>query len=262
MATFSMGGRYARTYGGGMFASGSSAIRSTLRGPEQPAAVLGVATTALYLQARDVVLVVGTTDAVRLPCSVVVPRPSAEFSMRAVAPDGVVTIGRGWLRWTSGRRVIGIDVVREWQPAAVRPVVPRPDRIAELRTRIAGVDIGIETCARPDELLGLGPGLTPSGDDVLAGYVLGRRAFGRPVPVLDRLERTTALSAALLEYAAAGLTVPEVAAVIAGLGAARSLEPAVDALVRIGHTSGAALATGIMVAARSPELAEGTEQVA
>src|SRR3954471_3485908 len=107
-----------------MLASCSSAVAPVIRGPAQPAAVLGVAASALYLQRGDCVLAVVTADAVRLPCAVVLPRTSAEFSLRAVAPDGVVTVGGGAVRWTSGRP-ISVEVVREWQPARVRPVVPR-----------------------------------------------------------------------------------------------------------------------------------------
>lgn len=250
MATFSMGGRYARTYGGGMLASCSSAVASVVRGVPQPAAVLGVAAPALYLRTRDAVIAVLTSDAVRLPCAVLLSMSRAEFSLRDVPPDGFVAIGDGALRWISGGHAVTVDVVREWRPPRVRPVVPRVDRIAELRWRTAVVDIGVPAEAPSlAALLGRGPGLTPSGDDVLAGYVLGCRAFGLPVPSLDGLHRTTALSAALLEYASAGVAVPEVAAVIAGLGAARSSASALDALLRIGHTSGAALGTGVLLAA-------------
>jgi hypothetical protein len=233
-----------------MLASCSSAIASVIRDPEQPAVVLGVAASALYLQARHLTLAVVTSDAVRLPCAVVLPVPAEMFSLRDVPPDGLVTIGGGALRWTSHSDPIELTVVREWQPASVVRVVPRADRVAELRARVAAVDIGVAAVLpSPVSLLGRGPGLTPSGDDVLAGYLLGCRAFGLAVPSLAGLHRTTALSSALLEYAAAGLCVPEVARLVAALGADAVLSDAVDALLRIGHTSGAALGAGVLLAA-------------
>jgi Protein of unknown function (DUF2877) len=234
-----------------MLASCSSAVASVIRGPEQPAAVLGVAASALYVQTRDCVLAVVTADAVRLPCAVVLPVASAEFSLRAVAPDGVVTIGGGAVRWTS-RRPVSVEVVREWQPARARPVVPRADRLAELRMAISDHDIGVPLGAAPQALLGLGPGLTPSGDDVLAGYLLGCLAFGLPAPAVEGLHRTTALSAALVRHAQAGECVPEVAAVVTGLGAAAPLGPVLSTLLRVGHTSGAALAAGLLLATAAP----------
>ena len=214
-----------------MLASCSSAIASVLRGPDQPAVVLGVAASALYLQAREVTLAVVTSDAVRLPCAVVLAVPVAEFSLHEVVPDGFVTIGGGALRWAAHTSPVEITVVREWLPASVASVLPRAERIAELRAKIAGVDIGV-TAAMPSpvSLLGRGPGLTPSGDDVLAGYLLGCRAFGLPVPSVNGLHRTTALSSALSSTPPRVLQVPEVARVVAALGADAVSSDAVDAL--------------------------------
>jgi hypothetical protein len=59
--------------------------------------------------------------------------------------------------------------------------------------------------AAVDGLLGRGGGLTPEGDDLLAGALAVRVAAGLPVELpADLRERTTALSATLLELAAAG----------------------------------------------------------
>src|SRR5690242_13111733 len=125
-----------------MLASCSSAIAPLVHGPEQPAAVLGVAASALYVQAGEGVLAVLTSDAARLPCAVVLPRTSREFSLRSVPPDGVVTVGGGAVRWTAGRPV-DIEVVRQWPPARVRPVLPRADRLAELRAGVSARDAGV-----------------------------------------------------------------------------------------------------------------------
>ena len=62
--------------------------------------------------------------------------------------------------------------------------------------------------ARP--LVGMGPGLTPSGDDALAGMEAALHALGHPaagflaVALDDVVERTTAVSATLLRHAARG----------------------------------------------------------
>ena len=112
------------------------------------------------------------------------------------------------------------------------------------------------------ELLGRGPGLTPEGDDLLAAVagtlaVLGpATGMGRPFlrSVLAALvdpapERTTALSATLLELAAHGL-LAEPAGRLLDLSPAgeRAWPAALARLRRLGHGSGRAYATGIAAA--------------
>ena len=112
------------------------------------------------------------------------------------------------------------------------------------------------------ELLGRGPGLTPEGDDLLAGVagtlaVLGPatgmgRSFLRGVlaALVDPARaRTTALSATLLELAAHGL-LAEPAGRLLDLSPAgeRAWPAALARLRRLGHGSGRAYATGIAAA--------------
>jgi len=107
-----------------------------------------------------------------------------------------------------------------------------------------------EPAAAVAGLLGCGPGLTPAGDDVLAGFLLGATAFGlesshmRAAIAAMAADRTTALSAALLRHAARGECISEVAAVLADPTGSTLGE-----LLRVGHTSGAALAIGLAAAA-------------
>src|SRR6266702_548274 len=118
----------------------------------------------------------------------------------------------------------------------------------------------------PDEaaasLLGLGPGLTPSGDDFLGGAMIALHALGRGA-VAARLAgwvlplataRTGAISAAHLACAAAGEASAALHDFLAALltpGAA-GLAEAVEALAALGHSSGwdmlagAALACAVM----------------
>jgi hypothetical protein len=108
-------------------------------------------------------------------------------------------------------------------------------------------------------LLGSGPGLTPSGDDVLAGFLVGAVAFGidaaelRDATAVLAPSRTTALSAALLWHAARGECIDELAALAAVMTnqrcAAEQAGHAVSRLLSVGHTSGAALALGLVIAA-------------
>ncbi|WP_162795217.1 DUF2877 domain-containing protein, partial [Nonomuraea lactucae] len=120
--------------------------------------------------------------------------------------------------------------------------------------------LGVVTAA--EQLVGLGPGLTPSGDDVLAGLLVTLRHLGtatgteRAVRLAgwlaaavtyDARTRTTPISATLLHCAARGEASPEVVAVLRGLAGQQPLEPAVRRLHQLGHTSGSDLAQGIAI---------------
>jgi len=112
------------------------------------------------------------------------------------------------------------------------------------------------------ELLGRGPGLTPEGDDLLAA-VAGTVAVLGPATGMGRSflhsflaalvdpapERTTALSATLLELAAHGL-LAEPAGRLLDLSPAgeRAWPAALARLRRLGHGSGRAYAIGIAAA--------------
>jgi Protein of unknown function (DUF2877) len=112
-------------------------------------------------------------------------------------------------------------------------------------------------------MLGLGPGLTPSGDDVVCGILAGLiwhvGADSPHGPVVTALAQavnvaaatgTNRISAALLRHAATGLLYAPAldlgAALLAGDPAAVP-DPA-RRLLAIGHTSGADLAVGILSA--------------
>ncbi len=94
-------------------------------------------------------------------------------------------------------------------------------------------------------LVGHGGGLTPLGDDVLCGWLAVLFATDRlttevEATVRAALDRTTVLSATLLDCALYGEVLPQFATYLAALGT--PAEPgAASALMAIGHTSGAGL---------------------
>jgi hypothetical protein len=113
-------------------------------------------------------------------------------------------------------------------------------------------------------LVGLGPGLTPSGDDLLAGMMAvlkwvepaseSAARFGRAVSrriVAQAPLLTTRLSARLLAYAAGGLLYEPAMRLGAALleGRRADIEPSATRLFEIGHTSGFDMAAGIIVGA-------------
>jgi hypothetical protein len=111
-----------------------------------------------------------------------------------------------------------------------------------------------------DLLIGRGPGLTPEGDDLLAGVAAVVAAFGAKAgwggrergawvdallpPVLHRL--TTPLSATLLRLAAAGQVLEPIHGLLdLGLTGAARWPRALKRLERIGHSTGPAYAVAV-----------------
>jgi hypothetical protein len=105
-------------------------------------------------------------------------------------------------------------------------------------------------------LLGLGPGLTPSGDDLLCGALVALHAIGRVDAAEDLYAAivstssaaTSLLSWASLEAAAGGQVGEPLHALVVGLLENRRIDRELVDLSRVGHTSGwDALAGATMV---------------
>ena len=121
-------------------------------------------------------------------------------------------------------------------------------RLGEVASTLADKTVtedGLTRCV--EYLLGRGPGLTPSGDDLLVGYGVGKWMLGGPHPFVDvvtrvlRGSRTTDVSRAYLDamtegYANRGYC--ELGEALAE-GNGDVLPRILDELLLVGHTSGA-----------------------
>lgn len=275
-------------------AAASTGIRSLLLGSARAGRVLGAVPTALYveLDPGEVVAVV-TSDAVRLPCALVIAAYSSKRPLTGVEVGDTAIVGTGHViigakafsvgRWwspdvpvhrpttISGRPVSGLSE----SVAAVARLLPRLDDelaapLKALRRWLAAPASSASESNPADPapaarrhalaLLGLGQGLTPAGDDVLAGLlVVSASLAATATPPSPRttalaaattdlaLRRTTSLSAALLAHAATGRAIPQVSALLAALSWGAGAEEATRHLLAVGHSSGAALAHGIVV---------------
>jgi hypothetical protein len=188
------------------------------------------------------VLSVVAPGAVRLPGSIVT----------GVLPEeGGLTVRDGTLR--QGGRVW--RVTRWWRPARPSSLRPPPGR-----TRISWPDLSVPPPRPsydglvPAELVGAGPGLTPAGDDVLAGALVTAYAtddprlprWGDATREALRLRATTAVSRALLHHALEGYAVDELAGFLTALCGGAGLTRARARLLAVGHSSGAALMAGVL----------------
>jgi hypothetical protein len=140
-------------------------------------------------------------------------------------------------------------------PGSALGRVARP-RIARLRDWV-GARLIRSTCEpAPLDLVGLGPGLTPSGDDLLCGALVALNAIGQVALARDLYAgigagarfATSPLSAACLKAAASGQSSEPLHATIVALLTNQSVIRPLEAMARIGHTSGwDALAGAVLV---------------
>ncbi len=255
----------------------SASLADLLTGVVRPARVVGVLDSAVYLATdhpETPMVCLALPTAVRVPCAAVVgagslptPRIGDGAQVGAggvVVGDAAYRVGRWWQppRPRGLRRVdppaltAAADAIRR---AVADPLDAAGRRAAAQLTSVltGAADAGGLTDP-VGALLGRGPGLTPLGDDVLAGMLVALRALAHPgADPLAEIVRatapaaTTAVSAALLRHAAGGECVPPLAAVldaVLDVGDHPGMDAALVALLDVGHTSGAGLARGATAA--------------
>lgn len=258
-------------------------LSALLAGPARTVPVLHRGVHALYLDLRGTprppamgdldVLGVLSASASAVPCGLQSTLPALPTDVvdatEAVLGDGRVLLG-------------DVEVVATRSVDVVVPRMPVPsvapgarlldellgDRLVAVRAELPGQALGDLLAGSPvcvPALVGRGSGLTPVGDDVLCGWlavvaaVRGTLRDGAATQVADAVRRhaptaTTALSVTLLGCAARGEVLPEFRRLVLDL-----LDPAapdlgtraaadVDALLRVGHTSGAGLLLGATTA--------------
>jgi hypothetical protein len=139
-------------------------------------------------------------------------------------------------------------ILRTTASSATATATP-PASVAEFAATLAPTGVDAQAVAR---LVGRGDGLTPLGDDLVAGWLATCRALGVATPevdeaVRDALPRTTLLSATLLDCALHGEALPQLRAWLAALGTP-DLTARTSALLAVGHTSGGGLLCGARLA--------------
>jgi uncharacterized protein DUF2877 len=215
----------------------------------------------------DLLLALLVPGAVRLPIGVCLtegPLPARGAAVR-VGNGRIATPDRTWrpVRWWDPRPHLDVDALFAGAGALIDVIRAEPDDSFGLplddALAVAAALAGAESNAAYG-VLGLGPGLTPSGDDVVAGALAVLAIAGRldnsVREAVERLARTrtTALSAALVAAAGRGEMIPQAARLLAAVAAREpdgSLASAARSLFAVGSTSGHDLAAGMAGALRS-----------
>jgi hypothetical protein len=253
----------------------STAIKGILESPGT-GVVLGSSSHAVWLLVDGSVLVVSTVDATRLPNGIEIAVDAASDPFRSIQHGEAVTMGDGRISFTG----LTVEARRWWDS---RPALPAttveglagaigslssdvPD-LDGSRLRAALADASVPgLLAAAEGLLGLGTGLTPEGDDYLAGAIAalatlgpavgsvnaGAMLAGAATPLADlAVDRTTTFSAALIHHAQRGEVAAPAGDLLRALAGRGDIAQSHGALSRVGHSSGPALAAGIILGARS-----------
>ncbi len=208
-----------------------------LAAPDGPRSVVHRGEHAIYVELDGQLAGVTSARATRVPCAL--------WSTTPDLPSAGLTGERAELRG-------GCLVLDGRELRVGRVVDPRVRALTGLRASGHRLDSRLL-----EAMIGLGDGLTPLGDDVVSGWLVARIAAGAAddevAHAVRRLAtRTTALSATLLDCAARGEALPELAdwlRVRAGYGTSpRRLEASTRALAAVGGSSGAGLLAGARLA--------------
>ncbi|WP_141800026.1 DUF2877 domain-containing protein [Nocardioides sp. SLBN-35] len=219
--------------------AGSGTLRALLAGPTVTGSVVHAGRQAVYADLDGLVVGVLARGAVHVPCAVLTTLPGlpeATVGDPVLAGDGELRVGPLSVTVT---RLVSFAV-----PRLTTPLAPVEADLSPARDQLATDALDLLAAGDPaavPALVGRGDGLTPVGDDVLAGWLVATRAAGRDSsPIAEAVEahlpRTTSLSAALLRHAIAGEAIaPFRVALTTG---------AVAGLLAVGHTSGAGMLLG------------------
>jgi hypothetical protein len=243
-------------------------LAARLAGPLRAAPVLARSPYAVYADDSGIAVGVLAGPAVAVPVGL---RTRLDRLPAGAGRAGTAIVGDGGIRL--GRHAFPVARVTAVALPRLPGVAGRSDigaahgwtrRGADLRLEAVVAQLppgSVDLLAAADpaavtDLLGRGDGLTPVGDDVLAGWLVTRYAAGLSgdavAGAVTRCRaRTTTLSATLLDRAAAGETVPPLRDLLLALAAGAApgrVRGLLDGLLAVGHSSGAGLALGVGLA--------------
>jgi hypothetical protein len=213
-----------------------------------------------------------------MPNGVLLSARAAEWPFGALKAGMPVVLGVGWLVFEAISCSLDCTGCVRWNPHIEHPAIV-DDELLKANARwlaqfcqLHGSQMGGERLEYGDDetilalaarLCGRGPGLTPSGDDFLAGWMaVGWLLYGPQPTFLAHCQRITeiasqsthALSQCWLAYAAAGDVARPIGELLAALTVRNPerLECAARHVLALGATSGHDLLQGILYGLKFP----------
>ena len=196
--------------------------------------------------------------------SVWAPPPSPDWMLDSLQA-GLAAVDAAWHLFPIERGLIASGGARSLaQPS---PVLAAAAPGLSALQRLIKAGLRGQRCAPRDYteivgVIGLGPGLTPSGDDLIGGALVALASLGRLATrdalwraCRTHLGRTNEISAAHLRSAALGYAAAALHEAICATfgGQVDRIKPALSALSRIGHSSGLDAFAGALMALRAVE---------
>lgn len=169
----------------------------------------------------------------------------------------------------SGARGFGLFIPQILRPSRAVPAGQLPAAAAEILLHARPLVLGLaracleqdghQAVKNADALVGLGEGLTPSGDDLLGGLFFALRTlqtiygcpdFIDPQPIVERYAaQTNRISYTLLKDLALGHGLAPLHEIVNGLLGGRhpaEIDPLINELTRTGHSTGWDLLAGLL----------------
>ncbi len=254
--------------------AGDIACRMLQKGAEGE--VLGVFSQGIYAKMGEEILLFHDAKWGSVPFGIAIPH-FAEYAEESGAALGD-TVALSESAVTFGEKTMPLRYVFAEKAAPAKLVRPAAKRIADVEQYVlengsaggmldlldrdrGGARASVAALMQGDanaavKLIGLGRGLTPSGDDFLCGFFALLAAAGDTrfdhvrEAVLDRLDRTTSISAAYLEAALTGGYFTVYDRAVRALMTEEPFESNCDFVLSLGASSGTDTMLGALAAAK------------
>ena len=244
--------------------SASIWVLGRVAGPPREATVVYTHRHMVCLDLEGSALAVLGARGIQLPFGVrtLLPElPAVEMGTVGTVQDGVVSVG--------DLRVLVTNIVDTTVPVLTPEATAwghdhlvelLGDRVRSFREQLPSEALDALGRAEPAAvtgLLGFGPGLSPLGDDTLAGFLATAVAIRHPRLIdirsevaLNAFDRTGVVAATLLACAARGEAIPEFRSFMGGVVAhnADMVSQSLDLMLEVGGHSGAGFVIGAMQA--------------
>jgi len=187
--------------------------------------------------------------------------PIPELNTNMQSPDVIQAWSTAWELLNRGQRsknteVVGNDLLQLNTGSLLSQRLGKP--VMGLISSVESFDLQGATRAA-EKMIGLGPGVTPSGDDILIGFLAGLWSTAEEdsmhlsfihsfADALRQLaKQTNEISRTYLYYAAQGQFSSSLSTLAEAIAMGRQVEQATQNAIRVGHSSGMDSVTGLLI---------------